>query len=174
MNAEVAAAPSAEVSVERPKESATTAPPWGQSSTALLVGPSIFAGSYVSTTPGIVAGIQYRTAGAHAFVLGPRGGVHFPGKYTGTSAFGTLGLELGYRGNFLAPSETQAGLLATVTPSVGIGIGRSTALLVPFAVGGFLRFGALEFQLTVAAGMGLAPGGPGPFGAATLLGGYVF
>lgn len=100
--------------------------------------------------------------------------MHFPGKYTGATLFGTVGLELGYRGNFLAPGSTEAGLLATITPTAALGVGGESVFLAPLAVGGFVRFGPVEFQLTAAAGGGVGSEGPGPFAAFSFLGGAVF
>lgn len=160
-------APTVEVAPARPSTE-------DRSSTAILAGPAFLVGGYVSTTPGVVAALQYRTSDAHAFVIGGRGGVHFPGKYTGVSVFGTLGVELGYRGNFVPRGSIEGGFLATVIPSVAFGVGGETAFIAPVNIGGFARFGAFELQLTAGGGPAVGMRGPSGMGLFALTGGAVF
>lgn len=153
--------PSAEVAPARPRAETDSSVSW-------TVGGSLLVGS-LSTSPGIVSSLQYRTAGRHAFLLGARGGAYFPGRYTGIAAFGWLGGEVGYRGNLLAPGRTELGILGVVAPGVAFGLEGESAFLSPVSLGGFFRYGAFELQLTGGGGPAFnarGVGGVGLFGLA--------
>ena len=152
--------PSAEVAPASPRENT-------EASVAWTVGGSLLLG--LSTSPGIVSSLQYRTAGRHAFLVGARGGAYFPGRFTGTTAFGWLGAEVGYRGNLLAPARTELGILGLVAPGVAFGLDGESAFLSPVSLGGFFRYGAFELQLTAGGGpvfTAKGVGGVGLFGLA--------
>lgn len=130
-------------------------------SVAWLAGPSLLVGA-LSTSLGAGASVRYRTAGRHALVLGGRGGAYFPGRYTGIPVFGTLGLELGYRGAFLSAGRTEVGAQALVAPQLAFGLAGEAAFVAPASLGAFFRYGPFEVELM--GGGGPIVGQPGVSG----------
>ena len=127
----------------------------------------IFGGALVATAFGFTATLQFKTEGNHAFVAGPRVGIFFPTA----NVFGSVGADLGYRGNLVKSSTVEAGPIVLLQPNVAFGVTNTIPIGIPITVGGFVHYGAFEGQ----AGIG---GGPliytGNFGTTTGFGTFFF
>lgn len=101
---------------------------------------------------GLTATLQFKTAGDHAFVIGPRASLMFANALFTTQTFGAFGLDLGYRGNFVPAKTFEAGVVALGLPNASVGLTGGTLVTIPITVGGFIHYKAFEAQMVVGGG----------------------
>jgi len=91
---------------------------------------------------------RYQVGEEHAFVIGPRAMIAFPGG--GYDAFGVIGVDLGYRASF-GHGSVRPGLLVLAQPQVYAG-GGDALFHTGLAVGPIIRIGRAEIEVPLSIG----------------------